>query len=251
MCRVTPFHFYLAFFRTLLLRYSNDAEDLCIGIANTNRVEDEMMEIIGPLVNLLPLRLRTQQSSTFESLVQEARAKAYSAMTNSRLPFPALLSQYVSLPHFSSSWKGYIVCQRSGSNPAPRLSIPRSATHTSLFQCFIDYRLGQRTKTSWGDNNLHFMDFKNMRMACDIALDIVDDPDGICFHIFEVNKELYGKSGAHRLAKSYECLVKAFAADPHLSLGEPVIFQAAEIQGAVKFGQGQQLSLRAHPLISI
>lgn len=97
--RVTPFHFYLAVFRTLLLRYASDAEDLCIGIADMNRTDDEMMEIIGLCVNLLPLRLCTKNYSTFEGVLQEARNKTYAAMANSRIPFPVLLSQYVSQIH--------------------------------------------------------------------------------------------------------------------------------------------------------
>lgn len=97
--RVTPFHFYLAVFRTLLLNYATDAEDLCIGIADMNRTDDEMMELIGPFVNLLPLRFSTQNTSRFGDVLQEARNKTYAALANSRVPFPALLSQYVSQTH--------------------------------------------------------------------------------------------------------------------------------------------------------
>lgn len=75
-------------------------------------------------------------------------------------------------------------------------------------------------------------------MAYDVALDIVDDPDGDCVHTFEVHKELYGKAGAERIAKSYERLVKAFAADPQLPLNEPVMSDLIETQEVMKFGQG-------------
>lgn len=78
-----------------------------------------------------------------------------------------------------------------------------------------------------------------MKMAYDVALDIVDDPDGDCVHTFEVHKELYGKAGAERIAKSYERLVKAFAADPRLSLDEPEMSDLTETKEVVKFGQGK------------
>lgn len=93
--RVTPFHFYLAAFRVLLLRYSpvSDGEDMAIGIGDGNRTESEMMDVIGPFVNLLTLRLRTQLSANFTHLLQFVRDKAYAALAHSKVPFQVLLNE--------------------------------------------------------------------------------------------------------------------------------------------------------------
>ena len=93
--RVTPFHFYVAAFRALLLRFSppGDGEDIAIGIGDGNRTESGMMDVIGPFVNLLALRLRTQLSSKFTELLQTVRAKAYAALAHSKLPFQVLLNE--------------------------------------------------------------------------------------------------------------------------------------------------------------
>ncbi|KAL1882812.1 putative PKS/NRPS-like protein biosynthetic cluster [Diaporthe australafricana] len=94
--RVTPFHFYLATFRVLLLRFAptGDGEDVCIGVGDANRTDNSLMDdIIGPLVNLLPLRLRTQGSATFSQLLQQTRDNAYKALAHSKLPFQALLKE--------------------------------------------------------------------------------------------------------------------------------------------------------------
>jgi hypothetical protein len=93
--RVTPFHFYLAAFRVLLLRYSpvGDGEDVAIGIGDGNRTEDEMMEVIGPFVNFLALRLRTQSSVSFAHLLQSVRNKAFAALAHSKVPFQVLLNE--------------------------------------------------------------------------------------------------------------------------------------------------------------
>ncbi|RYP69906.1 hypothetical protein DL769_005147 [Monosporascus sp. CRB-8-3] len=213
--KATPFHFYLASFRALLLRYATDVEDVSIGIGDANRTEDEMMDVIGPFINLLPVRLRTEVSAKFELLLQDARTKTYAALANPKVPFQVLLS---------------------------KLNVPRSSTYTSLFQCFIDYRQGQREKTSWGDVHMQFESFESPKLAYDVALDIVDDPNGECVHILEVRKELYGKAGAERLVKSYECLVKAFVAEPGLALDEPGIFEPAEIEEVIRFSQGPSFS---------
>ena len=59
--KVAPVHFYLAVFRILLLRYSNeDAEDICIGIADGNRKDAAVLRSLGLFLNLVPLRLRAQ-----------------------------------------------------------------------------------------------------------------------------------------------------------------------------------------------
>lgn len=93
--RVTPFHFYLAVFRVLLLRYSpvGDGEDVAIGIGDGNRTESEMMDVIGPFVNFLALRIRTQSSANFTHLLQDVRDKAFAALAHSKVPFQVLLNE--------------------------------------------------------------------------------------------------------------------------------------------------------------
>lgn len=93
--RVTPFHFYLAVFRVLLLRYSpvGDGEDAAIGIGDGNRTESEMMDVIGPFVNFLAVRLRTQPSAIFSHLLHDVRDKAYAALAHSKVPFQVLLNE--------------------------------------------------------------------------------------------------------------------------------------------------------------
>ena len=93
--RVTPFHFYLAAFRVLLLRYSpfGDGEDVAIGIGDGNRTESEMTDVIGPFVNFLALRFRTQSSASFTHLLQDVRDRAYAALAHSKVPFQVLLNE--------------------------------------------------------------------------------------------------------------------------------------------------------------
>lgn len=93
--RITPFHFYLAVFRALLLRYSpiGDGEDVAIGIGDGNRLEDDRVDVIGPFVNFLPLRLQTNSSAKFTDLVQHTRDKVYAALAHSKIPFRVLLDE--------------------------------------------------------------------------------------------------------------------------------------------------------------
>ncbi|KAI0179682.1 hypothetical protein GGR52DRAFT_587215 [Hypoxylon sp. FL1284] len=209
--RATPFHFYLAAFRALLLRYASDAEDVSIGIADANRSDDEMMKVIGTFVNLLPVRLLSESSTKFRTLLQATRSKTYDALANSKLPFAVLLNE---------------------------LNVPRSATCTPIFQCFVDYRQGQREKVKWGDTQLQWLDFENPKMPYDVALDIIDSPRDECVHILQVRKDIYGGSGARWLSESYKRLVDAFATDPSMTLGAPEIFDPSDSHDALRFSKG-------------
>ena len=93
--RVTSFHFDLAAFRVLLLRYSpiDDGEDIAIGIGDGNRIESKMMDVIGPFVNFLVLRLPIQSSANFYHLLHNVRDKAFAALANSKVPFQVLLNE--------------------------------------------------------------------------------------------------------------------------------------------------------------
>ncbi|KAI1457563.1 hypothetical protein F4805DRAFT_174045 [Annulohypoxylon moriforme] len=210
-CRVTPFHFYLACYRTLLSRYA-DAGDVSIGIGDANRTEDKMVSGIGVFNNVLPLRFRTNISSKFEDVLQETRAIAYAGLENSKVPFQALLE---------------------------RLQPPRSTTHTPIFQCSLNYRQGQRKKEVWGENELELLSINVSKTGYDLALDINDDPKGDCLVALIIRSDLYHKSEAEILIKSYERLVKAFAAKSSVILGQPSLYDHADIATALKFSRGQ------------
>jgi acyl carrier protein len=96
--RITPFHFYLAAFRTLLLRYTpigSADDDVVVGIGDANRTEDELVDVIGPLVNILPIRLGASESMEFDELLRETRDKMYGALEHSRVPMQVLLNRLV------------------------------------------------------------------------------------------------------------------------------------------------------------
>lgn len=212
--KATPFHFYLAALKALLLRYTEVA-DFCIGIGDGNRLDGDMLSSIGPYVNLLPLRLRSKGTEPFGAALKEARSKTYLALANSRIPFEVLLTE---------------------------LAVPRSPAHTPLFQAFIDYRQGAQEKQSFGGCQLELADFEAGRTGYDISLDIVESPDCGSLIMLMVQKDLYTSEHAEILMKSYLDLLGAFSGNAQLRLDEPSIFRAAEIEKAIQVGQGSYQS---------
>ncbi|KAI0112010.1 hypothetical protein GGR51DRAFT_557191 [Nemania sp. FL0031] len=214
ICRqhqATPFHFYLAILRVLILRYTDSANDIAIGIADANR-PIETIDVIGPFVNFSPLILRANSSDSFETLLRTVRARHYETRSHTDLPLQVLLSE---------------------------INVPRSATHPPIFQCCINYRQGQSEKMAWGDNAmLHFLRVE-VKLPYDIYLEIVDNPHGDSVLTFVTRKELYGAAEAEKLAMSYKLLLRDFSSNTTTRLEEPCIFQQTDLSRSARFSQGE------------
>jgi hybrid polyketide synthase/nonribosomal peptide synthetase ACE1 len=211
LCRrlkITPFVFYLTVFRILIFRHTH-AEDFCLGIADANRTSDELVDVIGVLVNLLPLRFTTQATSRFEELVKETREKTHTALSNSNIPFQVLLD---------------------------KLNITRSASSSPVFQAFMDYRMDQKGQQSFADCDIDLVSYQASKVAYDVTLDIIDGSS--CQVMVIVRGDMYSKRDAELLAHSYERLVKAFVAQPKSRVGVQELFAPAITQQALKFGRG-------------
>ncbi|TGJ86271.1 hypothetical protein E0Z10_g2470 [Xylaria hypoxylon] len=220
--KVTPFHFYLAVLRVLLVRYTGQS-DISIGIGDANRIDESYMTSIGPFINILPLRFRTMTSSKFGDILAETRSETYSALENSRVPFQVLLNE---------------------------LEVPRSSTHTPIFQCFLDYRLGVQEKQRWGDVDMEMTSFQPSKSPYDLALDIIDNPDGDCLLMFVARSDLYRKCDIEIILKSYEILVKSLCRDPNICVTQVDIYSAEDVAQAYSLARGpSQTSLWSHNLV--
>ncbi|KAJ5273998.1 hypothetical protein N7478_009123 [Penicillium angulare] len=195
--RATPFHFYLAALRVLLLRYtahSDKNEDVTIAVAENGRsYNTEEMDVLGPLYNIVLVRLLAQQSTRFETLLEATRDKTYAALANSKLPYPVLVKELGS-QHVTEDYP--------------------------FVHVFADYRTGQSTSMKFGENNeLIMMDY-DFNVPYDVSLDTIDNPGGECIHYFLLRSDLFGRDEADRLARSYKSLILAFAQLPAMTLGQ-------------------------------
>jgi hybrid polyketide synthase / nonribosomal peptide synthetase ACE1 len=208
--KVTPYHFHLATFKALLLRLS-DVQDLCIGVADGNRIDSDTQESVGFFLNLLPLRFALNSQQIFLESLKEARTKSYSAMAHSRVPFDVLLNE---------------------------LEAPRSATHSPVFQVFVDYRQGIQERRQFGDCQLEGQYYEAGRTSYDIVLDVTDNKEGNSLLTIAVQKCLYSLDAANTLMKCYVNLLKAFSNDPSKKLDQPAIFNLEDVQKAIELGRG-------------
>jgi hybrid polyketide synthase / nonribosomal peptide synthetase ACE1 len=79
-------------------------------------------------------------------------------------------------------------------------------------------------------------------MAYDVTLEIVDYLDGDCLQKLVVRSDIYTEFEAERLSGCYERLLKAFIADPSISLDRPELFDPVEVEESIGFSQGKYAS---------
>ncbi|WEW56050.1 hypothetical protein PRK78_001485 [Emydomyces testavorans] len=213
MCRknkVNVFHFYLSVYEVLLFKLL-DAEDICIGMADANRNETQLMRSMGMYLNLLPLRFRFNPRKPFTDTLKNTRRTVYSAIAHSRLPFDVLLEE---------------------------LKTPRSTEFSPLFQAFINYRQGVKEQRHLGDLEGQGEEYAFGRTAYDITLDIFDNPGSNPLVMFIVQKQLYSSSDATLLAKAYCNLLDYFSKNPSAAIENASPFTAEDIVTGVELGRG-------------
>ena len=212
--RITTFHFFLGVFRTFLFRHL-DIEDLVIGIADANRNDPALDNTMGFLLNLLPLRFKNEDGdahSPFNKIVEDARNKAREALAHSSLPFDALLE---------------------------KLDMPRSTTHSPLFQAWMDYRPTNPNQkpTMFGTKASGTPTVG--RTGYDITLDVQDTDGTQIWVAFRMQKYLYSAEATRTLLDSYMRLVKGFASNFEVNVDSIPLWDGKDIDAAKTLGRGK------------
>ncbi|KAI5928470.1 PKS-NRPS hybrid [Camillea tinctor] len=208
--RVSAFHFHLAVFFTLITRLV-DVEELCIGVSSANRFGAEMMQSVGMYLNLLPLLFKAKSSQTFTSALRIVREKVLGAFSHSRVPFDLIVNE---------------------------LNVPRSASHSPLFQVMVNYRPGISEKRKFCGCESQLVEFEQGQTPYDLALDIIENPGDDCQVILAGQSVLYGLQEMDILKSAYSNLLSAFARNPALRLNSPQLFDPSEVKHAIQLGRG-------------
>ncbi|KAJ4294702.1 hypothetical protein N0V88_004936 [Collariella sp. IMI 366227] len=204
------FAFYLAVLKALIVRYV-DIDDLCIGLADANRRQAEVIESIGLYLNLVPLRVACDRWQPFSDALREMHSKYQLAFANARVPFDLLLRE---------------------------LGASRSGSHSPLFQVFMNYRQGIKEVRDFCDCEAEAEFVNSGQTAYDLSLDVIDNPGGETHVLLSVQKGLYDESNAEVLIDSFMNLMEAFARNPASRMNKPALFKHDEVEEALDVGAG-------------
>jgi hybrid polyketide synthase/nonribosomal peptide synthetase ACE1 len=209
--KVTAFHFHLAVFYTLLARLV-DVEQICIGTSSANRSGSDMMQSVGLYLNLLPLLFKADLNQTFTNALKMVREKSLAAFTHSRVPFDIVLNE---------------------------LGVPRSSTHSPLFQVLVNYRAGVSETRTFCDCKSSITQFEQGQTPYDLSLDIIDNPGGDAHVLLAGQSTLYSSYQMNMLKGAYSNLLVAFARNPALRLSIPPLYDSEAVKQAITLGRGK------------
>ncbi|KAI5919279.1 hypothetical protein F4810DRAFT_714627 [Camillea tinctor] len=223
LCRkfhVTPSHLYLATFRILLARLAS-VDDLCIGMADANRHHSNVMYTVGLFLNMLPLRFKYSASTPFGDVLRETRTKAYDALGHAGVPFDDLLQA---------------------------LRLPRSASHSPLFQAFFDYHQGAQEKRKFSTTTWENADRNPGERAYDITLDIIEGSAGSLVSLIGQNY-IYGIDDMQKILDCYLALLEQFVKDPSTPVGAAKLYGEKQVEAARRLGRGPQMNFQWSPTL--
>jgi amino acid adenylation domain-containing protein len=182
----TLFHFLLAVFVILLVRYTGQ-EDLLIGTPMTRRDRVEWKKLIGLFVNTVVLRVDAAGNPTFRQLLERIREIVLDAYMHSDLPF-AKVVQHVQ-PERSTLHSAFYQAMFTVENEVQPLQLPGLT---------IDpFDMDQKTT------------------FCDLYLILQETRQGIHAR-FEYNTDIFEIETIQRISKHFECLLQCVMHNPDI-----------------------------------
>jgi amino acid adenylation domain-containing protein len=198
---VTLFMTYLAAFKVLLHRYTNQ-DDVIVGtpIANRNRLETE--GLIGFFVNALVLRTDLSGNQSFRDLLRRVRDVCLGAYGHQDLPFDRLVEE---------------------------LHVTRDLSRNPLFQVmFVLHNASLRTIELPG-LTLSPVEGDSQTAHFDLTLQIADTDQGPTA-ILVYNTDLFDAGTIVRMLDNFRVLLEAMVADPELPIADLPLLTSTERQ---------------------
>ncbi|KAJ9296558.1 hypothetical protein DTO271G3_5256 [Paecilomyces variotii] len=210
---ITAFHFHLTVFQVMLSQLAG-IDDICIGVADANRLDDEFADTVGFFMNMLPVRFRVSQDVKFAQIAETTARKVLGAVQNSAVPLDMILDD---------------------------LHVARSSSHTPLFQVAINYRLGVVKKIPFAGHFLTMVDVQEAKNPYDLSFAIIEyHSDGFVLEM-ACQESLYDTAATRTILDTYVRVLKYVISNPHISIAEVPIHAPETVMEALQLGQGPQV----------
>ncbi|MCW5312699.1 amino acid adenylation domain-containing protein [Nostoc sp. KVJ3] len=198
---VTLFMTLLAAFKTLLYRYTNQA-DILIGSPIANRNRSEIEPLIGFFVNTLVLRTDLSENPSFKELLRRVREVTLDAYAHQDLPFEQLVEE---------------------------LQPQRNLSHTPLFQVMLILQNAPMEVLKLPGVILSPMEVETETAMFDITVFLTETEQGL-MSVFEYNSDLFDAATINRMQGHFQILLEGIVANPDRCLSDLPILTATEQQ---------------------
>ncbi|KAK5100974.1 hypothetical protein LTS08_004580 [Lithohypha guttulata] len=199
----TPFHFLLAAFRAFLYRYTEE-QDATILIIDGNRPHNDLDDVMGFYVNMVPVRLDHTLDGRFDELVTTTRKASVEALEHNKMPFDAIVE---------------------------RMNFPRSTATFPISQIVMNYQMhGKMPRFATKDFEITDIVNYDIPSACELAIEALEDPERGMDMFLAYSTKLYSQQNMERFWDNYMTFVTDVIQDHMQPIGQVKIAGVKEIQ---------------------
>jgi amino acid adenylation domain-containing protein len=199
----TLFQVMLALWVLLLRRYS-DEDDMVIGTPVANRHYPGLEQLVGCLVNTLPLRADLGADPSFVTLLGRLRHTTLEAYAHQDIPVEQIVN--------------VIAAERSLSH-APLFQVMLTVEYADSHPAARDYALGE-ARGAW-------LDTARDSTELDLALELVRTRDGLAGWL-DYSPALFDRATIERMVEQLRMLAEAVPSDPDRAISTMPLLTKAE-----------------------
>ncbi len=188
----------LAAFSVLLSRYARQ-EDLVLGTHISGRDRPELESLIGPLENMLALRMDTSGDPSFAELLSRVREGVEQAFSHQSVPFEAVVRE---------------------------LHLERDMSRHPIFQ--IAFSMKETASASFA-TDLKLVEVESPTEPFDLTVEFAEDGNEF-FTRFSYNSDLFEASTIARMLEHFWILLESAADDPGMRISRLPLLRDAERQ---------------------
>jgi amino acid adenylation domain-containing protein len=210
---VTPFMWLHAAFQTFLYRYTGQ-EEIIVGSGVANRQSANAQQLLGMIINTVPLRISFGGQPSFRELLSRVRLAILEALDNQNAPFDQI--------------------------------IRRAAPGTELFNTFFDTY--DREYPSYQSDVLKVERrdaLNNGSCKFELVALVLPAQSTPAILLWEYNTDLFTAETASRMMHHFLNVLAASVENPELSVADLPILAAEERQRIVALGQGREPMITA------
>jgi len=186
----TLFMTLLSAFALLMQRYSGQ-EDIVVGSPVANRVQSEVEDLIGFFVNLLPFRIKLEDSS-FISLLNQVKTTTLEGYEHQDIPFEKIVEG---------------------------LNIPRDTSISPIFQVMFILQNNEQTALELPNLTLEPIEFENPTSKFDITMEL-NEIDGELEGVLEYATDLFSREFIDGMIESFKTLLFEIVKNENRNLSE-------------------------------
>ena len=201
---VTLFTSLLTVFQILILKYTGKT-DFLLGTPIANRQPQEVEELLGCFINMLPFRADLQKKASFLEVVKQSQEQCLALYANQDLPFDYLIRE---------------------------LRLPRDLSTSPLVQILFNFQNAAIDAITSGALEIKQEKYFNQMTQYELTLEMWEKEEGLEGY-FEYNSTLFGSGTIERMAAHFLEILSAAVSAPQTAIAELPLMTAGERQQLV------------------